>query len=308
MPVVHHLGIELAEGSFRLAEIRATDGYPVVLRCDDVETDRTFGFSLLHETPDSEIHAKAFLTTLARLVLSKPLFSSRATLVIPSGSAVIATIPIDAALRKEERRAQLAWECMTLSAMPPGTAFHIHTKTISRGGSAHTVLLCAVPRKTVEFLSTALRHLTLEVTDIEIDHFLFESVAEQVAGNSSTCALIGISPGRTLVSVFDGDRYLGFRAAAHMPGEASRTALRLIRDILYPSGAAIASTVLYGPAADEDVARRFRELLAVPVRLLRPLDRLAFIAGSVAEGARSRPAWFYSAALYAALKGVSCAS
>jgi len=307
MSVVHHIGVEITEGEFRLAEVRFVDGYPLVLRCDSMETSRNFASAVLHEAPYSRDLAREFLTDFARLLHGRPLFSSSLSFVLPASAPVLETIPIDDRLGPDETRTQLEWACGILGGRPIGAPYQIFTQPLFREPKTGAMLVAAIPQDTINFLKAAGGHLMLEVPSIEIDHFLFESVLCGDSSEGDFKAVMGLAPRRCSASVLNGSRYVGFyRRAVERNENSLRSALAILKELLEAAPVTVRDAGIYGPDADEAAARELRSLLAIPVRTLKPIGRLPFLSGSLAQEAGAKPDHTYSAALYAAMKGAAC--
>jgi hypothetical protein len=307
MPLSHHLGLEITDNALRLVEVRINDGFPIVLRCDVVETAHPYGSELLHKLPFDYQLAKAFIGDIAGLFHGRTVLSNRISVVLPTTVPLLVTLPVDADLSPAERDEHLQWECRTLTGAPDNAEFHLYQHVIGRGPGSEILLVAAMPRETVRFLKSAFEHLTFEVSGIEIDHFLYETfiptLYPQVA--RATFAVLGIAPPRCIASVTGADGYLGMQR-----GEVTRVnhpeidALSVLYAILHAHPATVMQAMfLYGPGATEQSTQSLAQLLDVPVHAVHPMRAVSFLAGAEEEKARAHTPETFDAALCAAMKG-----
>jgi Tfp pilus assembly PilM family ATPase len=309
MALSHHLGLEISDNALRLVEVRMSDRFPIVLRCEVAECQHAFGSALLHRVPYEYALAKAFVGDIASLFHGRAILSHRISIVLPSTAALIATIPIDSGLGETALKEHLQWECRTLSGTAPDAQFQLFHQVIGRGNGYDTHLLAALPRETVTFLKSTLEHLTFEVTGIEIDHFLFETVIPRFypEAGGKTIGVVGIAPPRCIASVSGADGYLGVHrdrvTRADRPGNEVLSTLHPL--LLSRPDTALQTLFLYGPGATTPVEQNLAELLTIPVRAVHPARAVSYVTRAEEEKAAAHPAHTFDAALSAAIKGAA---
>lgn len=229
MGTAHHIGLEIAERSFRFVEIQQQDRHTTILRADILETAHDYASPLLFDLPFDRELARSFITDLASVYHRHTVYAGSISLVLPSMLPLVCTVPIDRRLSENERQEQLQWECRTLSGIGDNVPLSILSHILTSTEHADLTLAVALPQPTVDFLTQTCEHLTLDIHAIDIDHFVMEKVIQLLYPHEaeSDFALLGLhehhcSAGRTI-----GDQYHGCRLASisykqHYPAQAVR--------------------------------------------------------------------------------------
>jgi len=299
--------LEIAPNSFRLLELRSTDGYPTILRAEQMETELDYSASLLHEIPYDRKYAKQFISDVTTLLQKRPLFARYASIVLPFTTALITTLPIDTRLSEDEKKAQMNWEIHTLAGASEDTEYLTLPYLLGRKSFVEKYLCVALPQATVNFLRSTFEHLTLSIGGLELDHFSIENgIRLFILDAAITCsAFIGIYDTWCAVSLYAGERYVGFRSRKLTYKENSVGALfQLLESLLSESKLKVESLYVFGEPRASEVADALRPLAKVPVYEFHALPRITFLAGKDAEEAMAQPAHTYDAALCSAWKNL----
>ncbi|MCB2205475.1 hypothetical protein KQI65_12075 [bacterium] len=229
MGVTHHIGLEIAERSFRFVEIQQQDRHTTVLRADTLETALDYASPLLFDIPFDRNRARAFITDLASVYHRHTVYASSISLVLPATLPLVCTVPLDNSLSETERQRQLQWECTTLGNFPPETRMRILSHPVLRSVQYDSQLVVALPQALVDFLTQTCEHLTLNLTSIDIDHFVMENVLRRLYPHdaSKRYAVTGLHAEHCSAGRYSDGRYHGYGMASvtykeHYPAQIVR--------------------------------------------------------------------------------------
>lgn len=277
MPITHHIGFEIAEQKFRLVELRSQSGQLTILRADEYETEYNFGSHLLHDAPYNEILAKSFLKDLTQFFRRQQIFSSSVSVALTSHVPFISSVPIDVRLDNEEKREQLEWECTLLSDISRRDDMSLFTFLLRENCDANTYLYISLPQQTVEFLKTSFSLLTLNMNVLNVDHFAVEHAVRRLE-HQNTRALVGLHQHYYTLSLFEKDKYIGFKT-----GKLSSTEyhiapiLRSLQELLHLNEEQRLDVVdVYGSSCDDSIVYSLKALLNITVKLFTPLSSVSF--------------------------------
>lgn len=309
MSIAHHIGFDIGRKSFRLVELRATDGFPVVLRTSVTETPHDFSTPLLHEAPFDQEVATSFVRSVSELLHRRPFFSTTVSITLPVDLPLIATVPVDATLTKEEIREHLHWECRTLSSLDPSVDLSVLPFLLHATDAVITYLVVSLPKPTVQFLKSVFQHLTFTVRAIDMAHFVMERAIRRLQtapAEAAAHAVLGAFDDMCAIGVFRGPEYRGFRYSrvSYREQYLSR-ALQLLDDLLGTAHeSSVESIHVYGPAANERLFEQLSSLLRIPVLPFRPMEKVSFLAETDAIEARTHAPFAVDTALCAAWGGL----
>jgi Tfp pilus assembly PilM family ATPase len=309
MAVDHHIGVEIAEQSLRLVELRVTDGLPAILRADELPTRHRFGTALLHDVPFDRDLAKEFVRDIATLVHRHPFLSSRLSVVLPPLVPMIATLPVDANQTHEEQRRYLARECTSLSSLDDAARVSVLSFPLSRTDSTVQHIAVALPQSTVDFLKSVFLHLTFQVHSIDIDHFVVERAAQRFYKEESTgtCGTLGLCAASCTASITRGKTYFGFRVSRMSWREQYLAhALSMLSALLRTRAkASMDALVLFGDERCDEFHPALEKVLDIPIHRFLPSRLITFHSDTSAAHADTRPLHTFTAAVAAAWNGLS---
>jgi hypothetical protein len=309
MAVDHHIGFEIAERSLRLVELRVSDGFPSILRADEVATSHAFGSSLLHSIPFDRDLAKAFVRDVAALVHRRPFLAQRISIVLPPLVPLIGTFPVDAHLPPDEQRRHLERECRRLTFIDDASDVSVLSFPIERAEAADTHLAVSLPRTTVDFLQSVFSHLTFQVDSIDIEHFVVERASQRIYKEVEglTCGTLGLFTAGCTASIARADTYFGFRvAAASWRRQYLAHALSLLTSLLQTRArASLEALVLFGDERCEEFHPSLEQALGIPVHRFLPSRNISFMADTAALDADRLPPHVFTAATAAAWNGLA---
>ncbi len=308
LAVTHHIGLEIAEHSFRVTEMRATDGFPAVLRTSMHETRDDFAGPLLHAAATDAAVAARLSQELTDALRAGSMYATRISVVLATQLPLVAVLPSDPLLPLAEKRRQFAWECRALMALAPHEPLSVQSFLLSRSADAESWLVSALPQRTVMFLREIFELVGYDLCGIDIAHFSIENGIRALLRplTQDAAAIAGLHPRRCDVGMDTGGTYIAFRSSA-LTGQAP-----LLKQVLASVHALLderldtrlSSLTLHGPLAGADLAIHLQELLGIPVTHFDARNHVSFLAGSDADAARSRPAASMDASICAALKGI----
>ncbi|MDT8324698.1 MAG: hypothetical protein RRA94_11330 [Bacteroidota bacterium] len=274
MGVTHHIGLEIAERSFRFVEIQQQDRQSTVLRADTLETARDYASELFFDIPFDRELARQFITDLATVYHRRTVFAGSISLVLPATLPLVFTVPVDSTLSEAERLRQLHWECTTLGNVPQETRMRMLTHVLGKEGATMRYLVVALPQALVDFLTQTCDYLTLDLTSIDIDHFAMENVLRRLYPHdvSQQYAVAGLHAGHCSVGRYADGRYLGYRMAGITYKEHYAAQVLGLIDALQPAGRdALKQLYIFGDAATTHVVDALEEILSCPVTRCIPL-------------------------------------
>jgi Tfp pilus assembly PilM family ATPase len=165
------------------------------------------------------------------------------------------------------------------------------------------VLAVAVPKRTVDFLTTTFSLLTLKMNVLDVDHFAVEHAVEILTAARSF-ALVGLFDRYFSLSLVHEGAYIGFRLGKIDRRDQNISAiLRALHNLLTHSPArAITQLFMYGPESSDAVIHSLRSLLAIDVHRFEPMSNISFHDAALPDRALfSHPSTFCPA-LGAALR------
>jgi hypothetical protein len=308
MPIAHHIGLELSGHSIRLVEMRATDGYPTILRVDVEECPHPFGSSFFHRVPFEAELAKNFIAHLTTILHRRHVFAPTLSLVIPTNMPLVTTLPFDPTQSVGDAKAAMDWECRKLLGLNSETTVMTIPWKLSAVRDVHSHLIVGMPGSSVDFLYQTLEHLTFTVHTIDVEHFVIEQGIRQLLPEESTQTILtmGMHAEHLSASLFHGEKYHGFRGApvnAREPYIAQ--CLHLIDRLLldHPQGT-LHHIHVFGPGALTEEIDSLENLLGIPVHPFHPLSRFSFLAGSEKEHAEQYSKNSFTGSICAAWKGL----
>ncbi|MFZ1729452.1 MAG: hypothetical protein WBQ23_04010 [Bacteroidota bacterium] len=305
MSVSHHIGLEIAERSFRFVEMQQQDRQSTILRADILETSHDYSSPLLFDLPFHTELARDFIRDLATIFHRHSVFASSLSIVLPSMLPLVAMLPLDEALPRSEQRKQLDWECKALGGHAADTALTILTHELS---GVKKTLAVALPTACVDFLNSTCDHLTLGLTAIDTDHFVMENVVRKLYPHdaSGTFAVLGLFSDHCAAGLYSGGEYRGFRQTSLTYKEhfAAQT-VRLIESLPgFHQAGRLSHVYVYGSAAADDVIDALVEILkCTVVRCVPMADTL--VSNPILQSMRDKGEYFFDAAASAALLGLA---
>jgi Tfp pilus assembly PilM family ATPase len=306
MSVAHHIGLEIAEGCFRLVEVQRQDHQTVVLRADIQETSHDYATELLFQLPFNRELAKAFISDMLRVLTRASLFAGGVSIVMPSRLPLVTTLASDASLPEAERERQLEWECKTLLGSDDNTQLSILSHSFNNQSDQQSVLVVAMPRAVVDFFDTTFSHLTLDLEAIDIEHFVMENMVRRRYARDATerYAVLGLFDDLCSIGLYEGTQYKGFRlSAVSYKQQYSAQAFRLLESI---SAGPIDHVHCFGPGFDQYFAESLAALLNADVRRFLPLPDAA-AEDVFREACGSHGLHAFDTAAAAAMQGLQCA-
>lgn len=274
MGITHHIGLEIAERSFRFVEIQQQDRQSTVLRADTLETTRDFASDILFEIPFDRGLAREFITDLATVYHRHTVYAGSISLVLPATLPLVFTVPVDSTLSETERRRHLQWECTTLANLPSDTRMRMLTHELGKNGGTTRYLVVALPQSLVDFLSQTCEYLTLDLVSIDIDHFAMENVLRRLYPHDASqhYAVAGLHAGHCSVGRYDGGSYLGYRMAGiSYRNHYAEQVLRLVDALQPPAADALQQLYVFGDAATPHVLDALENVLSCRVARCVPL-------------------------------------
>lgn len=309
MATDHHIGLEIAEQSLRLIELRVADGYPFLLRADVLPTEHPFGTALLHAAPFDRDLAKHFVRDVATLVHRHPFLSTRISVVLPPLVPLIVTLPADARCTPEERRLHIVRECRRLTSLDDRTQVSVLSFPVDRSDSVEHYLAVSLPQTTIDFLKSVLSHLTFQVHSIDIDHFVVERAAQRSYREQAglTSGTLGLFDTACTASIIRGEAYFGFRVSRMSYRQQYLAhAVSLLTGLLRKRvRASLESLVLFGDERCDEFHPALEKVLDIPIHRFLPSRQIPFLSSTVAEAAAHYPPHVFTAAASAAWNGLS---
>lgn len=275
MSVSHHIGLEIAERSFRFAEIQQQDRQMTILRADVMDTQHDYSSHTLFDLPFDRELARSFIADLAAVYHRHTVYAGSLSIVLPALLPVVCTVPVNKSLTAEERREQFEWECRMLGAFPDALPLHILSHELSPLPTAEQVLLVALPSALVQFLTSICEHLTLELLSIDIDQFVMEHAVRRLYAHETdgNYAVIGMHPEHCSAGRYAGEQYLGCRMTSisyrhHYPAQA----VRLLESLPLREGSGTLDQVfIFGAAAELHTVDAVESILRCPTIRCVPL-------------------------------------
>ena len=246
-----------------------------ILRADVMDTQHDYSSHILHDLPFDRDLARNFIADLAAVYHRHTVFAGSLSIVLPALLPVVCMVPVEKSLAAQERREQFDWECRTLGAVPEDVPLHILSHDLPPLPDAEQVLLVALPRALVHFLTSICEHLTLELLSIDIDQFVMEHAVRRLyphetAGNY---AVIGMHADHCSAGRYSGEDYLGCRMTSvsyrqHYPAQA----VRLLESLPVREGnRPLDHVFLFGAAADHHTVDAVEDILHCPTVRCIPL-------------------------------------
>lgn len=272
MSVHHHIGLEIAERSFRFVEIQKQDRQSTILRADIRETSHDYSSPLLFDLPFNRELARDFIRDLAAIFHLHAVYACSLSIVLPSMLPLVTMLPIDEKLERTEQQKQLEWECRTLGGHPPETALTILAHDIAE---SRKTLAVSLPASCVDFLNSTCEHLTLDLAAIDTDHFVMENVVQKLYPHDAcgTFAVLGLAGDHCSAGLYVGGLYRGFRqTSVTYKQHFAAQAVRLLESLPGFLGNGQPEHVFaYGSAAGDDVIEALDGILKSTVVRCFPL-------------------------------------
>ncbi len=262
MSVSHHIGLEIAERTFRFVEMQQQDRHSTILRADILETAHNYASPLFFDLPFDRALARDFIYDLATIFHRHAIYAQSLSLILPSMLPLVTMLPLDSTISRSEQQLQLEWECKALGGHAADTVMTILTHEIPEAGKA---LAVALPAACVDFLNSACEHLTLDLTAIDTDHFIMENVVRQLYPHDAagTFAVLGLFDDHCSAGLYTGGSYRGFRqASVTYKQHFAAQAVRLLESLPGFHSAGYPDQVfVYGSGAGEAVIEALDQIL-----------------------------------------------
>ncbi|MBE0645294.1 MAG: hypothetical protein IH600_14515 [Bacteroidetes bacterium] len=254
MSVTHHIGLEIAEHSFRFVEMQKQDRHTTILRADILQTVHDYASPLLFDIPFDSGLARDFIRDLATVFHRHTVYASSLSLVLPSMLPLVTMLPVDDAVPRAIQRSQLQWECESLGGHVADTPLTILTYGLER---MKKTLAVALPTACVDFLNNTCEHLTLDLTAIDTNHFIMENVVGQLYPHNATgtFAVLGLFTDHCSAGLYHHGEYRGFRqTAVTYKQHFAAQAVQLLENLpgFYSTGQPD-HVFVFGSAAGDDV-------------------------------------------------------
>lgn len=254
MGVSHHIGLEIAERSFRFVEIQRQDRRTTVLRAEIHPTAHDYSSPLLFELPYRPDIARDFIRDIATVFLRNDLYAHDLSIALPSMLPTVAVLPVDSSLDPARQRDLLQWECRTLHGSAPDERLAVLTHDLRQSGR---ILAIALPEACVDFLNGVCEHLTLGLAAIDADHFVMENAIRHLYPHDAngSLAVLGLFPDHCAAGMYAGGEYLGFRQTAiTFKRHYAAQAVHLLESLPgYHAAAPPVRVHVYGPGASDDI-------------------------------------------------------
>lgn len=310
MALSHHIGVELADRSLRVVELRSQDGFPSILRAEEAPFSLSADPGEFHSAPFHRNLAKDAVRDITTLLLRRPMLARHASIALPAGVPLILRIPVDARLSDDEKRDSITWECRSHFSLRSDAEVRALSVVLERDEAVELHLAVALPTATIAFLRSVLAHLTLELRSMDVVHFVVERALPHfrpLAGEP--VAVIGLARDRCVASVFRDAVYGGLRIAQRgTRGEPAHAMLRLLQQTMDAAPAlSIRSVHVYGTDGATPIAAQLGAMIGIPVVPFDPLQSVSFQTQADASAAAQHAEGTFTAALCAAWNGLSCA-
>ncbi|MBR9976664.1 MAG: hypothetical protein KFH87_01130 [Bacteroidetes bacterium] len=304
MSVSLHIGLEIAERSFRFVEIQKQDRQTTILQADILETAHDYASPLLYELPYQRELARDFIRDLATVFLTRGVYAESLSLVLPSMLPLVAMLPFDQHLSASMKQMQLEWDCRTLAGLTTETPQTILSHDLEH---AHNTLAMAMPAACVDVLNSTCEHLTLQLLAIDTDHFVMENLVRMLYPYDAekNFAVLGLSPDHCVAGLYRDKRYLGFRqTSVTYKQHYAAQAVHLLEKL--PSFRGLGNPdhiFVYGSAASDDVIESLNGILPGNVIRCVPLADTG-ISDSIMQSMRTVGEQQFDIAASAALLGL----
>ena len=305
MGVTHHIGLEIAERSFRFVEIQQQDRQSTILRADTLETARDYASRLFFDIPFDRDLARQFITDLATVYHRHTVYAGSISLVLPATLPLVFTVPVESRLSERERNRQLQWECTSLANLPEDTRMRMLTHVLEKDGEVIRYLVVALPQALVDFLTQTCEYLTLNLGSVDVDHFAIENVLRQLYPHdvSQHYAVVGMHDGHCTAGRYADGTYLGFRMGTVSYREHyAAQVLRLLEGLQPSNAGALQHLYVYGNAAAPHVLDSLEDILSCRVTRCVPLADTS-IPDEIQQNIDSTGEHVFDAAAAAALMG-----
>ncbi len=304
MSVAHHIGLEIAERSFRFVEMQQQDRQSTILRADTLETTHDYASPLLFDLAFQPTLARDFIRDLATVFHRHAVYAHSLSLVLPSLLPLVTMLPVDGQLPRSLQRRQVEWECATLGGHSHDTALTILTHDFA---STLQTMAVALPSSCVDFLRATCEHMTLDLQAIDTDHFVMENFVRKLypydAGG--TFAVLGLYSGHCSAGLYDRGAYRGFRlASVTYKQHFTAQAVRLLEALPGFHAAAPDHVFVFGTAAADDVIDALDGILKSTIVRCVPLADIA-IPDSILEAMCGTGERFYDVSASAAILGLA---
>lgn len=304
MSVSHHIGLEIAERSFRFVEMQQQDRQSTILRADILETTHDYASPLLFGLPFQRTLARDFIRDLATVFHRHTVYADSLSLVLPSLLPVVTMLPVDAQLPRAVQRRQVEWECAALGGHAPETALAILTHDFA---NALKTMAVALPASCVDFLRETCEHMTLDLQAIDTDHFVMENVVRKLYPYDAdgTFAVLGLFVEHCSAGLYDRGVYRGFRqtSVTHRQHYTAQ-AVRLLEGLPGYHSALPDRVFVFGTAATDDVTDALVGILKSTIVRCVPLADVV-IPETVAGLMRETGERFYDVSASAAMLGLT---
>ncbi|PLX23573.1 MAG: hypothetical protein C0600_14560 [Ignavibacteria bacterium] len=308
MGTAHHIGLEIAERSFRFVEIQQQDRQTTILRADTLETAHDYASPLLFDLPFDRDLARSFITDLASVYHQHTVYAGSISLVLPSMLPLVCTVPVDRKLSAEERREQVEWECRTLGGLAENVPLSILSHTITSNDEIAITLAVALPQSTVDFLTQTCEHLTLDLHAIDIDQFTMEKMIQLLYPHEAKndFAVLGLHEKHCSAGRYSSAQYHGCRLGTvsykqHYPAQAVRLLESLpIRQSTNGPG----HVYVFGNAAETHLTDAIEDILKCSVTRCVPLAD-THVPDAIRDGFQLKGERLFDAAAAAGLLGLS---
>ncbi len=305
MSVSHHIGLEIAERSFRFVEMQQQDRHTTILRADILETAHDYASPLLFDLPFDAGLARDFVSDLAAVFHRHSVYATSLSIVLPSMLPLVTMLPVDGQLQPAMQRAQLQWDCASLAGHAADTPLTILTYDVEK---SRRTLAVALPAACVDFLNSTCEYMTLELAAIDTDHFVMENAVGRLYPHDAqgNFAVLGLSPGSCAAGLYHRGEYRGFRQTGiTYKQHYAAQAVHLLESLPgFHRGGHPDHVFVYGSAASDDVLDALDAILKSTVIRCIPLADTT-VPDEVLQSVRSAGETLFDVSASAALLGLA---
>jgi len=291
----HFVGLDLADGTIRLIEIKHSSKGKILSQLGEITTDINFeSVEFSTYLRDSTFTAK-FTELISTLLKRNHIKAKEAAVALNSAQAFITQLPVDSHLSRSELYEHLHWELSNYYPDESSDSFTIATHFVKRLNGAREILLVAVRREIINFLKTVFSQCDLHLRIIDIDHFAAEHALRDNYLDIATMdvALFGLKAHHLDVSVISKSKFLFYRhCRLENITEAHYFITREIATIQEKlSAVALDNIFLYGNEVNNELCVSLSQMLNLPVEQMNPFRSLA-VSGALKNSEAVRTTFY----------------
>ena len=177
----------------KLVEVNNSYKKFILNKIDYVKTEIDFCNPRLYETVIDPDVAFQIVGKMTELLKRNKIYSKKVSVSLSASATLVLTLPIDKDLPADKIKEYLLWEVSNYYPNKEPNDFNISHYTLNQGADVNTVLLVAINREIINFIKGMFSDLSLEVVQINIDHFaaLKVTIAKAIERNRENYSLVG---------------------------------------------------------------------------------------------------------------------